>query len=102
MNSELDLTARGSGIRFAVRVKPRSSRSKLMGVREGGLDVALKSPPVDGAANSELVKLLAKVLGIPKTAVNIASGTSSRQKLVDVDQLDVAAARTRLTAELAS
>jgi len=92
----LILNDRGGGIRMSVHVKPRSSRSAILGVRDGSLEVALTSPPADGAANGELCRLLAGALGVRQTGVEIATGASSRQKLIDVAGVTAADARSRL------
>lgn len=68
-----------------VRVVPRASRSEIVDLVDGVLKVRLTSPPVDGAANEELVKLLAKRLGIAKSYIEIISGSASRNKRVRVD-----------------
>jgi uncharacterized protein (TIGR00251 family) len=89
--SALAVTERNGSIRFSVHVKPRSSRSRVEGVREdGALIVALKAPPVDGAANAELIKVLASSLGVKKKAVSIASGQNGRRKVIDVAGLSTA------------
>lgn len=90
------VAARGDGVRFALQVKPRSSRSAVVGVKEGALVVALRAAPVDGAANEELVALLAEALGVRRGDVAIATGASGRRKLVDVRGLAVDTARARL------
>lgn len=72
---------------FRVRVTPRASRDAVLDVREGILRVALSAPPVDGAANSALIKLLAKALGVSKSRVQIGRGQRSREKLVRVQGL---------------
>ena len=97
---QLTLTERGAAVRVAVVVKPRSSRSEIVGVHDGALAVALKAPPVDGAANAELVKLLARALGVRKADVSIASGQSGRRKLVDISGIDAATFRERVAAAL--
>ena len=68
-----------------VRVIPRSSRSEIVGEVNGELKVRLNSPPVDGAANAELVKLFARELGIARSAVSIVTGSTSRTKRLRVD-----------------
>ena len=93
----LNLNERSGGIRLDVHVRPRSSRSAILGVREGALDVALTSPPADGAANSELIRLLAKALLVRPADVSIAVGPSSRTKVVAVNGIDATEARTRLS-----
>jgi len=70
------------GVTLSVRVKPRAARSQLLSVREGALEVAIAAPPVDGEANLELVKTLARAFGLSRAAVQIATGMSGRQKLV--------------------
>ena len=78
----------GVALVFEVRVAARASRDRIMGVREGALKVALTAPPVDGAANDALRKMLAKALGVPKSCVEIVRGERSRQKLVRVRDVD--------------
>jgi uncharacterized protein (TIGR00251 family) len=82
MNNILEI---GSSITFMVRVIPRSSRTEIVGEHDGVLKVKLASPPVDGAANAELVQLIAKKLGVPKSAVTIVSGETSKTKRLRVD-----------------
>ena len=67
-----------------IKVEPRSSKSGIIGLYGDALKVKLTSPPVDGKANKELVELLAKECGIPKSAVEIVSGQSSKNKLVRI------------------
>ena len=71
-------------LRLKVRVKPRASKSRVLGVREDVLEVAVAAPPVDGAANEELVRTLAEHYGVPKRAVEILSGETARIKIVRV------------------
>ena len=72
------------GVIVAVRVVPRASPAGPVGVRDGAMLVRLASPPVDGAANDELIALLARLLGVPRRAVTIVSGARSRTKRVKV------------------
>jgi len=88
---------RAGAARFSVHVRPRSSRSGILGVREGALDVALTAPPADGAANAELIKLLARALDVRRSDVNIVAGVSSRAKLIEVKSLTPGDARVRLS-----
>ncbi len=71
-------------ITFAVRVVPRASRSEVAGARDGALRVRVAAPPVEGAANEELARTLARALGVPSRAVEIKSGRASKTKLVRV------------------
>jgi len=88
---ELDLKASAEGIRLRVRVKPRASKSRIVGIREGALEVAVAAPPVDGEANAELVSFLSKTLGLAKSAIVVVSGDTSRVKIVSFRGVDAAA-----------
>jgi len=68
-----------------VKVKPNCQQQKIEELADGSLIVHLKSPPVDGKANEELIKLLAKKFAVPKSSISIKSGTTSRQKLIEID-----------------
>ncbi len=70
-----------------MRVIPRASRSEIVGEYDGSLKVKLASPPVDGAANAELIKLLAKKFGVPKGDVEILSGETSKNKRIKINNL---------------
>jgi uncharacterized protein len=80
--------SRGS-VRFAVHVQPRASRSEIVGLHGDALKVRLTAPPVDGAANAALVELLAAALGVPRRAVRVVAGSTSRGKIVEVDGVAV-------------
>ena len=81
---------------FGVRAKPNAKRSAIAGVREGALEVRLAATPIDGAANDELVAVLASALGVPRRDVQLAHGGSSRIKRIEVRGLHVEEVRTRL------
>jgi uncharacterized protein (TIGR00251 family) len=95
--SDVVVQPRGDAVRFSVRVQPRAFRAGVDGVQMGALRVKLSASPVDGAANDELVKLLADLLDVSKSHVRIVSGASSRTKLIEVDGVD--AERVRALAE---
>ena len=69
---------------FSVRVVPRASRSEIVGEHDGALRVRLAAPPVDGAANDELLRLLARAFGVARGAIEIAAGHASKLKTVRV------------------
>jgi hypothetical protein len=71
-------------VRFDVRVRPRASRSEIVGEYGDALKVRVSAPPVNGAANEALVDLLAKELGVARRDVRIVTGASSRTKTVEV------------------
>jgi uncharacterized protein len=68
-----------------VKVKLNSKQQSIVEEADESLTVHLKSLPVDGKANDELVKLLAKKYAVPKSRITIQIGISSRTKLVDID-----------------
>jgi len=67
-----------------IRVVPRASKSEVIGLINGALKVRIAAPPVAGAANVELVKLLAKTFGVPKANVEILSGETSKNKRIRI------------------
>jgi uncharacterized protein (TIGR00251 family) len=83
-------------VRFAVRAQPRAARSEVVGEHDGALKVRLAAPPVDGEANRELVKLLARRLGVSQSCVRVVAGESGRNKLVEVAGVPVAGIRSAL------
>ncbi len=90
------VTAREAGVRFAVHVQPRAKKPGIDGTHGDALRVRVQAPPVDGAANDDVIAVIADALGVPRRAVRIAAGLSARQKLVDVDGIDASAATARL------
>lgn len=86
----------GGGTRLAVRVQPRASRSGIAGWHGEALRVRLQAPPVDGAANAALVRLLAEALGLPRERVRLLQGTASRAKTVEIAGLGPDAVLGRL------
>ena len=82
--SGLRIREQDSAITFEVRVAPRASRNRVVGIQDGALKVALTAPPVDGAANEALKKLLAKGLGVAKSDVEILRGDRARIKVLRV------------------
>lgn len=79
----MKFTEKDDAIAFDARVVPGSSKSEIIDEYHGALK-RLASPPVDGAANAELIKLLAKSFGVSKTEVEIVSGLTSKLKCVRI------------------
>lgn len=75
-------------IHVTVRVVPRASKPGIAGVRDGALLVRLQSPPVNGAANAELIELIAKAFGAAKRDVSMESGEHSKLKRIAIETLD--------------
>ena len=78
------VTETAQGITFNVRVVPRASRSEIAGEFDGALRVRLAAPPVDGAANRELIRVLAKELKVPQNSIDIVAGLASKSKTVSI------------------
>ena len=86
----LRYTEADGAITFAVRVVPRASKSALAGEHDGALRIRIAAPPVEGAANEELVRFLARTFGVAPRAVEILSGHTSKLKRVRVAGADPA------------
>jgi hypothetical protein len=72
---------------LAIRIVPRAAKAGVAGVRAEAVLVRVAAAPVDGAANAELVDTLARALGLPRRAVQITAGATSRSKRVHVEGL---------------
>lgn len=79
-----------------MHVQPRAARTELTGVHGGAIRIRLAAPPVDGAANDELVHFLADRLGVRRGDVGIVRGLSSRRKTVRIEGMTAEEARRRL------
>ncbi|HJP91686.1 MAG TPA: DUF167 domain-containing protein [Pyrinomonadaceae bacterium] len=73
-------------IYLQIKVKPNARVSELVQLPDGSWQAKLKSPPVDGKANEELVALVAKQFNCHKAAVAIKAGASGRSKLVTIEE----------------
>jgi uncharacterized protein (TIGR00251 family) len=83
-----------------VQVVPRASRSEIIGEHNGALRVRIAAPPVDGAANEELIRILARTFKVSKGAIQIMSGHSGRTKRVGITGGTPSILETLLAAEL--
>jgi len=99
VRAALDITEVGGAVRIAVRVSPRASQSTIEGVHGGALKVRIAAPPVDGAANDELVRTLAKVLRVPRSSIRIVSGERARSKVVEIAGMTAQIFRGRVEPE---
>jgi len=83
-------TVNGDGIVLSLHIQPRASKSEVCGVQGAALKIRLTSPPVDGAANKLCREFLADLFQVPKSAVEIVSGETSRHKRVKITGGDTA------------
>jgi uncharacterized protein len=86
-----------SAARISVRVQASARKSELVGVRDGVLIVRVTAPAIEGRANESLRRLIAKRLGLSKSAVTIARGQRSRNKVIEIDGLEQPAVLDLLT-----
>ncbi len=93
MTDQLQVEARDGAVRFPVRVSPRASRDAVGGVHDGALRVRVTAPPVDGAANAAIQRLIARRLGVAKGSVRIVAGETSKTKTIEVDGVSPDAVR---------
>ena len=77
------LESRG-GVTFAAKVHPRAKKNAITGELGDALKVSLTTPPVDGRANEACIEFFAKLLNVPRSSVTIASGQTSRNKVIRV------------------
>jgi uncharacterized protein len=78
------LTADKDAITFTVRAQPRATKSAIVGEVEGALKLKLAAPPIDGAANEELIRFLAKLFAVPRRNISILSGTTVKTKIIRI------------------
>lgn len=81
----INYSEKNGRLAFTVRVVPRASRSAIVGEHDGALRVRIAAPPVEGAANEELIRTLAQALKVSRSAVQITAGHSSKTKHVSVE-----------------
>jgi hypothetical protein len=77
-------------VRLRVRAQPRASRTEIAGEHGGALKIRVAAPPVDGGANRELIRFLARTVGVPASAVRVVSGASGRNKMIEIEGVDIA------------
>ena len=88
------------GLTFAVKVHPRARKNEITGTVGDALKLALTAPPVEGKANQAVIEFFADFFDIPRSSVTIASGETSRNKVVRVTGIGAQQVRERLAALL--
>jgi uncharacterized protein (TIGR00251 family) len=89
------------GASFSVMIHPRAKKNAITGQAGDALKLSLTAPPVDGRANDACIKFFANLLKVPRSSVTIASGHSSRRKVIRVMGLSVEALREMLNGSIA-
>ena len=96
----IPLQESAKGISFAVKVHPRGRKNAITGTVGDALKLALTAPPVEGKANQALIEFFAELFAIPRSSVTIASGETSRNKMVRVAGLSRDSVKQRLSTAL--
>jgi hypothetical protein len=78
------LTAVPGGYLLKVHLVPKAGKNQIVGPYGNALKIKIAAPPIDGAANIELCRFIADKLGLPKSAVRLVHGTTSRQKTLHI------------------
>jgi len=91
-----------NGVSFAVKVHPRAHKDAITGTIGDALKLALTAPPVDGKANQAVIEFFADLFAISRSSVTIASGETSRNKVVRIAGVSKLAAEQRLAENLKS
>jgi uncharacterized protein len=86
----------GNGVTFAVKVHPRAKKNAITGELGDALKISLTTPPIDGRANEACVEFFAKFLKVPRSSITIASGQTSRNKVIRVAGLSAAELSKRI------
>ena len=90
------------GIAFAIKVHPRARKNAITGIVGDALKLALTAPPVEGKANQAVIEFFADLFQIPRSSVTIASGETSRNKVVRVSGISRATVEQRLNGAITS
>ena len=84
------------GVTVAVKIHPRAKKNAITGEAGDAIKLALTAPPLDGRANQACIEFFANLLDVPRSSVTIASGETSRRKVIRVAGLSADAVRKRL------
>jgi len=85
-----------NGVTFAVKVHPRAKKNAITGEVGEALKLSLTAPPIDGRANDACIEFFSKLLNVPRSSITIASGQTSRTKVVRVAGLSAEEIRKRI------
>jgi uncharacterized protein len=94
----ISLQESGGMVAFAIKVHPRAKKNAITCQLGDALKVSLTGPPIDGRANDACIEFFAKLLKVPRSSVTIASGQSSRNKVIRVAGITAEEIRNRIAA----
>jgi uncharacterized protein (TIGR00251 family) len=72
------------GVRLALQITPNAKKTEVVGVLDEALKLKLQAQPIEGKANEALIKYLAKALAVPRSAITITHGQTSKKKLIEI------------------
>ncbi|HJV73122.1 MAG TPA: DUF167 domain-containing protein [Noviherbaspirillum sp.] len=75
------------GIRITVNIAPNAKKTEITGVLDDALKIRLQAQPIEGKANEALIRYLADVLGVAKSAISITHGHTGRRKIIEIATL---------------
>ena len=84
-------------VTLTLHIQPGAKKSEIAGLYGDALKIRLAAPPVDGKANEALIRFIAETLGLPKAAVSLKSGQTSRQKVIEIESVTAERLATLLT-----
>jgi uncharacterized protein len=96
LNEQLKLSVKEGRLYLSVRLQPRASRNRILGVQEGALKVSVTAPPVDDRANRQAIDFLAGILQVPRQSISVSRGERSRNKIILIEGLTAADCYERL------
>ena len=96
----LSIQETATGISFQVKVHPRAKKDAITGALGDALKLSLTAPPVEGRANDACVEFFARLLKVPRSSITIASGRSSRLKVIRITGITAAEFRAQLPPSL--
>ena len=88
------------GVTFAVKVHPRARKNEIAGTVGDALKLALTAPPAEGKANQSVIEFFAELFEIPRSSVSIASGETSRNKVIRISGISVQRVREKIAVAL--
>lgn len=80
------ITIKENGLILSLHIQPKSSKNSVVGIYNGAFKLKIKAPPVDGAANKEIIKFVSKLIKVKKNSIKIVMGQTSKQKKIYIDK----------------